>query len=199
MTGSRRPMNNSAYLIARRTQAARDALRRRQKEKKARIVKKHVRYKEKQKLLAQLAQAEKDAPIVAPELGSLDGEHPTAVLESQQTTRDGGTERPPVGVSATNKHQERLSSNGSRNSEEVEMESPTVQNEKRTEQKKKAKHVPFAKERKQYEEAQKRREQEQKEREKKIKQREIMLRKSKNRRKEQVCVALSTCFTDELA
>lgn len=53
----------------RNTQAARDALRRRQKEKKSRIVKRHVLYKQKQKLLKDIEGSETAGPIIAPELG----------------------------------------------------------------------------------------------------------------------------------
>lgn len=197
MNGSRRPMNNSASLMARRTQASRDALRRRQKEKKARIVKNHVRYKQKQKLLAQLAHAEKEAPVVAPELGALDGERATAGLESYQTEIGRETVRQQSGVFEADKRQERLSGDVTRSTTEDETETPTLQNEKGMEQKSTQKHIPFSKERKHYEEVQKRREQEQKERENKIKQRETMLRKSKKRRKEQVCAGFF-CLLDIL-
>lgn len=66
---------DDSELQERNSQAARDALRRRQKQKKSKTVKRHVLYKQKQRLLNQLAEEEPQAPIVASELGRPGSEH----------------------------------------------------------------------------------------------------------------------------
>lgn len=61
-------------LQARQTQASKDALRRKLKEKKSRKVKRHVLFKQKQHLLQDLAQQAAPKPIISEELGRPGGD-----------------------------------------------------------------------------------------------------------------------------
>ncbi|KAI0559142.1 rRNA-processing protein FYV7 [Gracilaria domingensis] len=174
-------MNESAALIARRTQAARDALRRRQKEKKARIVKRHVRYKQKQKLLSQLQLSEREEPIVAPEFATL--HHEEAERREQEPTDVNGKTQ--IEISASEEETEHLHKSSSEELRKGESEAMDHADDTTEPKRNTRKYMPFAKERKQFKEMKEKREQEQKEREERIKQRESMLKSSKKRRKKQ--------------
>lgn len=182
-------------LDARNMQAARDALRRRQKEKKARIVKRHVHYKEKKRLLEELATKDTAAPIVAPELmrpgeGDDDNEMTEKKHKKSKNKKKGKNVTP-----TENEDIEAIEETATLNtSDDIGKETdevsavPSVGGSADEERKgsKAKKYAPYTKERKQFEKLQKEREVQKQEREKKINERVNMLKKSKKERKKRV-------------
>lgn len=188
-------------LQARNTQAARDALRRRQKEKKARIVKRHVRYKDKKKLLEQLAQSERPTPIVAKELCRDDEEDLEAMQEPSVQART------PIVHKDDDADDSALAENDQREiavRENADVDSKVCtdvpaddsgedddsvrQDRPLDKPAKRQKYIPFMKEQKEYERMKEEREAEQSERRRKIEEREQMLQRSKKQRRAKVSI-----------
>lgn len=192
MAHDRRPVSGRQGLEARNQQAARDALRRRQKAKKAKTVKRHVHYKEKKKLLEDLEANKPAALIVADEL-------------SRPWDNDSSDERPKKTIPMRRSQKEQVDGSGGGNAEAVSNENEDAEEEDEIEavkeavpdaraegapveggKKEKKKYLPFTKQMKQAEKARKEREQKEKERVQSIKVREGMLKKSKKDRRDRV-------------
>lgn len=94
-------MSEAGGFKGRNQQAARDALRRRQKAKQAKTVKRHVRYNEKQKLLKQLESSARDAPIVASNLRRFEEDEET----SNEGMKRAGRRRKIAKASASSSHE----------------------------------------------------------------------------------------------
>lgn len=211
-------MSNKQGLEARNQQAARDALRRRQKAKKAKQVKRHVRYKEKKKLLSELEAEKVDVPIVAHELGrpgdeeDEEGEIAVQPLRQRQTQERKRTRRNSDKAEATkeaedNEVAEDIDSQDGGMNDEIQSAQKQEPEEKSipsvvVEKRKPKKYLPFTKQMKQAEQARKERQKNEKEREIKIKTRENRLKLSKKERRKRVScivynVASAVCWEGE--
>lgn len=197
----RRGIPGNDAISARNTQAARDALRRRQKEKKARIVKKHVRYKQSKKLIDQLQDV--PVPIVAKELSRGDSDEdneatnrafkPSKVRGKKRSPEQDEEKRREVPSDAisTEKGDDTIQDISSNAVEEGnDRDAPGIEEtdevDKQQDAKKRKKYLPFQKERKYFEKVKKEREAKEKEHQQKIEEREEMLRQSKKQRGKQV-------------
>lgn len=178
-------------LEARNKQAERDALRRRQKAKKARIVKRHVRYKDKKKLLATLEAETSAKPIVAHELRRYEeeesdveaaaaaamghgmGEHGVVESHSDRMSADVQDEKEEVGA---------VAKSGSERDEEEDQvgEAEPVERKKA--------YVPFQKEMKQFEAMKQERERRDAEVQREIEERNSRLKNASKARKDKVCL-----------
>lgn len=209
-------MSNKQGLQARNQQAARDALRRRQKAKKARQVKRHVRYKEKKRLLDELEAGKVDSPIVANELRRLgeDEDEKDDVHVRPRTQQSNKKQNTEVDGFVCGEESDKVELRGSQSAQiEDDVEQHKMGLEAKKTQtlqgdKKKKKFVPFTKQMKQAENARKEREKKEREHQIRISTRENMLKKSKKERGKRVsCVVLQigahryhdSWFTDELA
>ena len=204
--GSRRrgmPGNNA--FSSRNTQAAQDALRRRQKEKRARIVKKHVRYKNTRKLIDQISKA--PALIVAAELSRHDSDNDRESLMPGAKNANGKRQKPsgPSRVSSTTPNpltertaNESPATTGTGDESSSKATNISAANDRGREsgdtksetEKRKRKFEPFHKQKMQFEKMQKEREAKRQEREKEIAEREEMLRQSKKNRSKRVSLTL---------
>lgn len=188
MGNERRRMTEKKGMEARNQQAARDALRRRQKAKKAKTVKRHVRYKDKLKLLAELESNKSAAPIVASELPRFDEEEEDVIEKNVPSTNSTALNEPEksVQVSPSNseieKHTPMETASLQKDGDEVAPVEATVSEEPKA----KKKYLPFTKQVKQYEKLKGEREARRREHEKRINIREKMLSKSKKNRRERV-------------
>ena len=179
MERDRRKMKAKAGLEARNSQAAKDALRRRQKIKKARTVKRHVRYKQKKKLLEELTKTESNNVIVADNLSNPFAASDDEAIKPQSNPVDkkpDDADSLSVEVEPELKPQELEDMKQDKNEEIVKAEEPV----------KKKKHMPFEKERKHFEQVKKEREKEQEERKMQIETQQNMRKESKKQRKAKV-------------
>lgn len=195
---ARRRLPGNQGLEARNQQAARDALRRRQKAKKAKTVKRHVRYKDKKKLLGEFENAKKEVPIVASELPHLLEEeeealnYPTDPGRKQQAKKDDTTSKGVVAPSEAQQkpsHRESAPQRGTLEDNKpraLEKDGISTEATVSAQATAKKKYLPFTKERKEFKKAQAEREAREKERQGRIKVREKMLQKSKKERRERV-------------
>lgn len=172
-------MKAKAGLEARNSQAAKDALRRRQKIKKARTVKRHVRYKEKKKLLEELTKSESGKVIVADNLNNPFAVSDDEAPKPQSSRVDNKPDKvgsPSAQVETEAKPIETEHTEQNEDEEIVKVEEPA----------KKKKYMPFEKERKHFEKVKKEREQEEQERQIQIKTQQDMRKQSKKQRKAKV-------------
>lgn len=188
MGHERRRMSEKKGMEVRNQQAARDALRRRQKAKKAKTVKRHVRYKDRKKLLADLDANQEAAPIVASDLRQLVDNEDDLIEVNPQRTKS---------VTLNKREKQNETKSGEANAEDtMPVESDSLSNvgnkpgpveaARAEEPKGKTKYMPFSKQIKAYEKLKGQKEAQRREQQKKIKIREKMLRKSKKERKERV-------------
>lgn len=176
----RRKVSDKNGVQARNTQAARDALRRRQKEKKARIVKRHVRFKDKKKLMEQLEQSESKRPIVAAEL-SRHGEGEEESLEQAGIPRK--KQEIPDTTEALKAKQGDRGSDAEHDGQESGDTKDKTQGDSPVKRKK---YLPFTKEVREFERTKRERERRDQERKERIAGREEMLTQSRKRRGQKV-------------
>lgn len=189
-------------LQSRQTQASRASLRRHHKVKQARIVKKHVLYKQKRRLLQQLSEQDEPAPVIASELGrpggDSDNEEPPMPIApnvaGQGATTDGNIEVKPgqsnseqIENSDVDNREKSFRVEASKSQQGGNGSDENTGHESLKGDRKRGKYVPFAKQIREYEAWKRQREEEKEQREENIRQREEMLEKSQKRRKEQVC------------
>lgn len=196
MTHERRPLLEKKGLEARNQQAARDALRRRQKAKKARTVKRHVRYKEKKRLLGEMEASEPVKPIVARELGipgNEGAEEEVQIVNMKKNNEGNGKQSAGqidndgegTGLGSEEK-EEKVDAKDAKVKITETIQDSEHTNGKQADGKTKKKYMPFTKQIKQAEKAQREREERERERKHKIEIREKMLKLSRKQRKERV-------------
>lgn len=198
MMNERRQMSSRKGMEVRNQQAARDALRRRQKAKKARTVKRHVRYKEKQRLLREMEEQQPAAPIIAKELGIPGDEDEVDDIAVSKTTGTNTNSNLDSSSEVDEPDEANLDTSTTAKEEKIDNVEKVLDEKNRSveeggnesggEDLEKKKHHPFMKQMKIAEEARKEREKREKERKQRIKVRERMLKKSKKERKTKVCL-----------